>query len=59
MKTHLIDIKATYLDVPTWLKREMIESKTVHTVCGYLKKNATTDKKQVTCKLCQREMNKH
>lgn len=56
MKTHLIDIEATYLEVPTWLKNEMKTDNTKQAVCGYLRKNTTSKKEDVTCKLCKREM---
>ncbi len=56
MKVHLTNIEATYLNVPTWLQKEMNESKTKHTVCGYLRKQTTSNKDEVTCKLCKREM---
>tara|TARA_R110000751_G_scaffold36991_2_gene89902 strand:- start:361 stop:534 length:174 start_codon:yes stop_codon:yes gene_type:complete len=56
MKTHLIDIEATYLNVPSWLKEEMKTDNTKQAVCGYLRKNTTSKKEDVTCKLCKREM---
>ena len=56
MKTHLIDIEATYLEVPTWLKNEMKTDNTKQAICGYLRKNTTLKKEDVTCKLCKREM---
>jgi len=56
MKVHLTNIGASYLNVPTWLQKEMNESKTKHTACGYLRKQTTSNKDEVTCKLCLREM---
>ncbi len=56
MKVHLLDIESTYINTPSWLKKEMEEQGVKHTACGYLRKKTTVFYNKVTCRLCQREM---
>lgn len=56
MKIHLTDIEATYLSKEEWFKKEMADTKTKATACGYLRKSTTSITSEVTCKLCKKVM---
>lgn len=54
---HLYDYN-TLKEAPDFIKREYFAKNENGAKCGYVRKNVTTDRSEVTCKLCLREMNK-